>query len=523
MVLQKLTELYHELKSEGKIDPMGWAQVNIAYQLNLTNDGKVEEIRPYKCRESLPAPVRRTSHPTANFLWDNAMYLLGYPIGQKTKVDPKEYAAQCFEVSKKLHAEKLQDVDSPAAKAIVKFFETWDPENLNVDASTKKDFAKGANLEICVEGEPAAKDPAVRDAWESNAESRDKGLDMVTGEITELEGSNPIVKGVPGTGGTGARLVSFGMESSWSYGLEKNENAPIGKDTAFAYTSALNYLLSQKTYWLGSITIVCWAKNGDSAYADQFGRFVFDANEPDLVELDPDMEFYVLGLDGKKARLAVRMFLHGKFGDMIRCAEDHYKRMDIVRPLYNDFDRVPLWKILQDANDAMPPALLAEMLRAIVEGTPYPALMVHEIYMRVRSDGKVSRERAGMIKAYYLQHGGVPDEDLSAKLNPDSTDLPYTIGRIYSVSENLLQSSGQTLRIAMAMSSPQTMMPQILARVQNTEKSLMNYGKYGIVKVTEKQLRELLGKIEGYPQALSMDEQGAFLLGYYHQTQARYR
>lgn len=132
MVLQKLTELYHELKSEGKIDPMGWAQVNIAYQLNLTNDGKVEEIRPYKCRESLPAPVRRTSHPTANFLWDNAMYLLGYPIGQKTKVDPKEYAAQCFEVSKKLHAEKLQDVDSPAAKAIVKFFETWDPENLNV-------------------------------------------------------------------------------------------------------------------------------------------------------------------------------------------------------------------------------------------------------------------------------------------------------------------------------------------------------------------------------------------------------
>ena len=38
----------------------------------------------------------------------------------------------------------------------------------------------------------------------------------------------------------------------------------------------------------------------------------------------------------------------------------------------------------------------------------------------------------------------------------------------------------------------------------------------------EKLLTELMEKINAFPQRLSLEEQGKFMLGYYHQTQKKY-
>lgn len=45
----------------------------------------------------------------------------------------------------------------------------------------------------------------------------------------------------------------------------------------------------------------------------------------------------------------------------------------------------------------------------------------------------------------------------------------------------------------------------------------------GLAIALEKQLIDLMGKIqETFPAHLDLNEQGAFMLGYYHQTQRRY-
>lgn len=45
----------------------------------------------------------------------------------------------------------------------------------------------------------------------------------------------------------------------------------------------------------------------------------------------------------------------------------------------------------------------------------------------------------------------------------------------------------------------------------------------GLAIALEKQLIDLMGKIqETFPAHLDLNEQGAFMLGYYHQTQKRY-
>src|SRR5437762_1072314 len=53
----------------------------------------------------------------------------------------------------------------------------------------------------------------------------------------------PPIKKVPGGTSSGIALVSFNNETFESYGLERNENAPISRQAAEAYTTALARLL----------------------------------------------------------------------------------------------------------------------------------------------------------------------------------------------------------------------------------------------------------------------------------------
>ena len=62
-----------------------------------------------------------------------------------------------------------------------------------------------------------------------------------------------------------------------SYGKEQNLNAPTSKYAAFAYTAALNHLLTDRdhVYRMGDATVVCWAKGGGDAYQNLFGCAFF--------------------------------------------------------------------------------------------------------------------------------------------------------------------------------------------------------------------------------------------------------
>jgi CRISPR-associated protein Csd1 len=45
--------------------------------------------------------------------------------------------------------------------------------------------------------------------------------------------------------------------------------------------------------------------------------------------------------------------------------------------------------------------------------------------------------------------------------------------------------------------------------------------KYG--KFTDKQIEEIVGELKTFPAHLNLDEQGMFMLGYYHQRNALYK
>ena len=135
MILQALTRYYEDLLTRGEIAAPGWSPAKISFALCLDENGAVIQVIPtmqevvagkktvQRPQEIvLPAAVKRTAGVASNFLWDNSAYLLG--IDQKGK---PARSRECFQAAAQLHHAILDGVESPAARAILAFFDTWDP------------------------------------------------------------------------------------------------------------------------------------------------------------------------------------------------------------------------------------------------------------------------------------------------------------------------------------------------------------------------------------------------------------
>lgn len=570
MILQALTRYYEDLLSRGEIAAPGWSPAKISYALCLNGAGDLEQVIPTmeevtKGKKtvlqpqtfSLPAAVKRTVGIDANFLWDNSSYLLG--VDQKGK---PERSRDCFAAAAQKHHAVLDGVDSPIARAILAFFDTWQPEHAAEHPALTGQFEEvtaGANLLFRVDGCYPQKDDAIRAAWQSCRESSDPDAVrmqcLVTGREDEITATHPAIKGVRNAQSSGAALVSFNAPAFCSYGREQNFNAPVGKYAAFAYTAALNHLLADRknVQLIGDTTVVCWAEGADPAYQSFFGTACFGAetglSDDDLraalkrlaelkpcddLGIDPNRPFYILGLAPNAARLSVRFFLRDSFGRLMKNVNAHYERLEIVRPAYAKTNILPLWAMLREtvnlnSRDKSPsPAMAGAATRAVFSGGPYPASLLEAVMLRIRAERNITWGRAAIIKAYYLKnpHKDCPKEVLTVSLNEASTDTAYTLGRLFSVYEAVQQAANPGINTTIkdkyfnsAAAMPAGIFPVLNNLYQKHLRKLD--GRQRVYY--DKQIMTLKGILgESYPMRMTLAQQGSFDLGYYHQTQKRY-
>ena len=571
MILQALTEYYRTLENSGQISPLGWGEAKVSYALCIGPEGALEQVVSLQTEQKkgkktvltpqimrLPAPVKRTVGIVPNFLCDNASYLLG--VDNKGK---PQRTLECFQACKALHEELLDGVDSPAAQAVLAFFRTWQPEQAAGHpalADCWEELMAGGNLVFRHDGAFVHEDALVRRAWDDHYRAEGDGPQMiclVTGEHGTVESTHPSVKNVYGAQSSGAALVSFNAPAFCSYGKEQNYNAPTSKYASFAYTTALNHLLSDRehVYRMGDTTVVCWARCGGDVYQNMMGWMFFgqepaytlsdlqsalkglcsgNAVELDGARLDPDMDFYILGISPNAARLSVRFFLRNSFGAFLRNAQAHQQRLEIVKPAYDKFDTIPMWKLLdetvnQNSRDKTPaPNMAGEVLRSVLTDTRYPATLLNGVALRIRAEHSVTRGRAAILKAYYLKntHPDVPKEVLTVSLNPDSTNVPYNLGRLFSVLEAVQSSANPGINTTIkdkyfnsASATPAVVFPVLVNLAQKHLKKLDG----GLRTYYDKQITGLLSKLgERYPSRLNLPQQGSFQLGYYHQAQSRF-
>ena len=177
------------------------------------------------------------------------------------------------------------------------------------------------------------------------------------------------------------------------------------------------------------------------------------------------------------------------------------------------------------------PTLAAATLKAVFNNTVYPASLFFGVIKRLKADKSITRSRAAIIKAYLIKNSTNKKlkEALTLELNDECKYTPYLLGRAFAVCEKIQKDAYPSLNSTIkdryfdsACATPALVFPQIL-KLKNCHIKLIKRDRPGLAIYYEKTLSEILSSVDsGFPKSLNMEEQGVFILGYYHQTQKFY-
>lgn len=580
MILQRLVEYYERLVKSGKIDVPGWKSVRVSYAVDIDSEGHLLGIRSLNMETidqsnkhiyiprliSVPMQEGRTSGIKPYFLCDNSKYFFGIDSDAiDLFTQSNELSMTCsnyFDAAKAKYHQILEKCSSPAARAVCKYFDNFSIEKLceiisgDIDPN---DLIK-RNLIFWFNGIPVTEDSAVKQAWnhyyETIKSTKENVRCLITGEIGPLAETHPLIQGLYSGKSTGSALISFNSEVSSSREHSQGNNSPISEYAAFAYTSALNYMLnnSNQCNFIGNTTLLSWAETEENGYQDLFDSLINGSGEDSLVVsqvvnqlckgnavewdneiLSPRTKFFILGISPNAARICVNFWYENVFGEMLSNVMKHYHRLDIVRPKFDSLIYLPVWKLVNETarrsegiKPNINPRLAGDLLSSIFTNRFYPSTLFDAIEIRIKADHVVNRVRASIIKAYMIQNTSnfKIKEVMTVELNSESNYLPYLLGRLFAVLEVVQKRANPSINSTIkdryfnsASATPSVVFPILVNLAQKHLSKLDNGSRI----YYEKLIQSIIAKVtETLPKRLGLDEQSAFQIGYYHQVQYLY-
>lgn len=588
MILQELSRYYQRVADSGNgaIAPEGWISRPIDYFLviapggsciSIEDNGRLEGKRRIARNELVPAIGKQALKHTnsgkdPNLLWDNAAFVFG--LGKKGTLKADSFDAEIENWFGSFTDPALADLKiflqtmrkDGAAKSLIERFGLkdefeqrdpilafrWQPDGpmpIHHHASIRNEYERKRSCEI----------------------NEAKGNCLMTGAVDVPIASNEtVIKGVWNAQTSGANIVSFNYRSFESYGKREKggENAPISKQASFAYTTALNHLLNSKQrIQVGDASTVFWSEKHtelEYTFADLFEEPPKDddparhtkavesfLNAPAsgvYLEDEGKTKFFVLGLAAPaKARLSTRFWLTGTVAEMSVRIRQHFDDLEIVKhsklspylPLHskrkNPFALLNSL-VLDGDPDKIPPNLAGDLMRAILEGLPYPQTLLAAAVRRIRAEHEVTYPRAALIKAclnrqarYNVGSSGqarfetpLQKKEIAVSLDESNMNPGYRAGRLFSVLEKVQEEAvnpSATIRdrfYGAASSTPVTVFANLM-KLKNHHLAKLEEGRK---RYFEKLIGEIMSGINDFPAHLSLADQGRFAIGYYHQRQA---
>lgn len=573
MILASLARYYRRLAAKTddmgnpKVPPYGFSEEKIGWILVLDKEGRLKDVIPHLSEDKKPQPkymsVPKVGGSDSNsikpkFLWGNSQYILG--ITAKETKDPSR-TTRCYNSFRSYHLGLLKDSQDEGLLALRKFLETWQPDMFQ-NQPCKKEMLD-TNMVFKLSGTSGyihqRKDALKLWIQEIENEEISDGFCLISGEKSKIAEKHPVIKGVNG-GKAEQMIVSFNKEAFASFGKEQGANAPVSEQSAFAYTTALNYLLRRENNYcltIGDTSTVFWAEADDNATAqaaEGFFAHVFtppdDEQESAKVfnileqmgkgrplqeiapELSPNTHFYILGLAPNAARISVRFWLDTTFGQLAENLAQHWQDLALEPCAWKTPPSI--WRLLLQTavlgkSENISPVLAGEMTRAVICGTPYPLSLLSQLITRIRADGDVNGLRVAMMKAVLQRRfrKGFIEEGVPMSLNNESPNRAYLLGRLFAVLERIQYQALGELNAGIAdryygsaSAVPFSVFPRLLSGAKH-HLSRLRKDKAGMAVNLDKDLGEIIAKLpETFPRHLSIDEQGRFAIGYYHQKQS---
>lgn len=567
MILQSLHELYGRLADDSsyEIAPPGFSPQKISFEVILNRDGSFD-IQDYrkpdpkgKLQNDVVLVPGEAKPPGSGinpcFLWDNQTYLLGRQPADKAE----GFGSSRFEAFREKHLALEREIGDDSFSAVCRFLGEWKPERI-VEFSILDELLTGFGIfKLQGEKRPVHESPAVQEWWRKTQAEGEPGASaqcLISGAVGPVARLHPKIKGVAGAQSSGASLVSFNASAYESYGKEQSYNAPVGEDVAFRYGTALNSLLTgpksaKHRLRIGDATTVFWTE-GPTLMEDCFAGLIASGSQgaddaqdetqreriARLLEAvrsgghfqefgDPQTPFFILGLAPNAARLSVRFFHRSTVGDLLAKLHDHYRCMEMVRQFatasgkgFPDPEFPAVWQILRETArvaDEIPPLLGGGVLRAIVEGTPYPEGLFSAVIRRIHADRSIGYLRASILKAILVRNHR---QSIPVMLDTANIEPAYLLGRLFAALEKTQEDALGNLNAGLrdrfysaASATPASVFPRILRTYGH------HLGKLqaGARIAREKLIQDIVGPISSFPNQLNLRSQGVFAIGYYHQ------
>jgi len=555
MILQALKEYYDRKAADpdSGIAPLGWERKEIPYLIVLDENGSLvrvedtQELVNKKKRAKtflVPQSVKRSSGVAANLLWDNVEYATGVVCKGKSDRVAAQHAA---------FVERLSEVSGCPSVEPVKVF-LCKPD-------FREQLAKYTEWNEAVEGcafvafkllggsYPIFNAPDVKgyinDVSQSELGISANSVCLVSGKRDVVAKLHPAVKGVQGTNTTGGNIVSFNFPAACSFGKTQGANAQIGEEAAFKYATALNSLLakeSRQKIQVGDATVVFWSEQNsvlEDEFLDLFGepakdnpdkgvdavqRLLASVKTGVFSQEEDKARFYVLGLAPNSARISVRFWHVGTVAEMEGRFADWFEDLRIAHGA-KDKEHLSLWRLLvstatQGKTENINPNLSGSVMRSILSGSPLPDTLLSAVLVRIKAEREISYPRVKLLKAYLNRKS--KERKITVSLDNENANVAYCLGRLFATLEKIQEEANPginaTIRdkfYASASSAPNTVFGNLM-RLKNHHLAKLPQGRSIYF---EKLLGEEISKFASFPAHLSLDDQGMFAIGYYHQRQ----
>ncbi len=558
-----LGALYELAQREHLVDDPDYEKKKVDFFLRIDAKGSFRGLIPTRTdggrAHEIPVPraPKRSSGISAGFLFDNAKYVLG--LGGDI-----ERNERCVEAFRALVTELVERTHDEGAIAVARFFERRQAQLAAITAQHPDGAWTGSKwIAFMLDGddERCVHDrPAVRAHWASLRQGSGDGGGgapircLITGVIGPPARTHGNIKRVPDAQTSGAALVSFNAEAFASQGLKQGENASVSRAAAEGYVTALNWLLEgtpTRRFRHGitvgeSAVLVFWTRKA-SPFTDTFSLLMEPPTDPEAVKLlveSPlrglapgpidDTAFYAVTLSGNAARVVVRDWMEITIAE----AKSHLRAYFDALAIDGDAGEPLGIRRLLDAVTApsgrgVSPDLGARLLHAALHGSPFPRELLAAALRRLRlpphklDERRQLRARCALIKATLLR---LPERgsrlEVPVSLDERNTDVPYLLGRLFAALERL-QGEAQgdinaTIRdkfFGAASATPSLVFPRLLRLSVHHAAKASSGGRDPWVEIVKAKIIDQLPPAQ-LPRTLSLEDQGLFAIGYYHQRQS---
>jgi CRISPR-associated protein Csd1 len=544
VLLQRLAEYADQLK----LPPTLYSEAPVRYIVELHQSGRLSSPSPTdtadptnpRTRRGVRRPVPQVQRAVAIkplLLADNAEYTLGLP----REGSRPERVAACHRAYLDLLDRCAAASGEPAVAAVRVF--------LNGDAVSEldlpEDFDRGSTLTFRVDGEFVVDLPAVQAFWAMEndpAAAVDRPATVmqciVCGkERPVLDRLQAKIKGVPGGQTSGTAIISANAEAFESYGLEASLIAPTCAPCGERFTKAANALLSDESHRIvmGGAAFIFWTRE---PVADSWSELLTQPDPEQVRELlatvrtgrplpaVEDTAFYATVLAGSGGRAAVRDWIDTTVGAAREHLARWFTRQRIVGAAGDDPRPFGLYALaaatVRDARTDLAPPTPRALLRAAIVGTPLPLSLLYQAVRRNRAEQAVTRQRAALIKLVLLSQPGVKEESM-VQLDPGNASPAYRCGRLLAVLEEIQRAAIPGINATVvdrffgtASTAPFAVFARLLRGAQ-PHLSKLERDRPSAYHALQRRLEEILTGIDVFPRVLTLEQQGLFALGYYHQ------